>query len=77
MYSIGHFPNPHLRTDASNSDQNAYQKYIADSEVMSCIMLASMTTKLQMHHETMEAYDIVIHLKKLFDKHACNTPTPN
>ena len=31
-------------------------------------MLASMTTKLQLHHETMEEYDIVIHLKKLFDK---------
>ena len=31
-------------------------------------MLASMTTKLQLQHETMEAYDIVIHLKKLFDK---------
>ena len=33
-------------------------------------MLASMTTKLQMQHETMEAYDMVIHLKELFDKHA-------
>ena len=56
--------------DASNSDQSAYQKNIVDSEMASCIMLASMTTKLQMQHETMEAYDIVIHLKELFDKHA-------
>ena len=36
----------------------------------SCIMLASMTTKLQMQQETVEAYDIIIHLKELFDKHA-------
>ena len=32
-------------------------------------MLASMTIGLQMQHETMEAYDIVIHLRELFDKH--------
>ena len=33
-------------------------------------MLASMTTELHMQYGTMEAYDIVIHLKELFDKHA-------
>ena len=33
-------------------------------------MLASMTSKLHMKHKTMEAYDIVIHLRELFDKHA-------
>ena len=47
-----------------------YQKHVDDSEIASCIMLASMTIELQMQHETMEAYDIVIHLKKLFDKNA-------
>ena len=29
-----------------------------------------MTSKLQMQHEIMEAYDIIIHLRELFDKHA-------
>ena len=33
-------------------------------------MLASMTIELQMQHKTIEAYDIVIHLKELFDRHA-------
>ena len=56
--------------DASASDQNVYQKHIADSEITSCIMHTSMTTKLQMHHETMESYDIIIHLRELFEKHA-------
>ena len=28
-----------------------------------------MTTKLQTQHETMEAHDIVIHLKEIFGKH--------
>ena len=59
-----------LTVDASDSDQNEYQKHIANSEIVSCIMFASMTTELQMQYKTMEAYDIVIHLKELFDKHA-------
>ena len=33
-------------------------------------MLVVMTIELQMIPETMEAYDMVIHLKELFDKHA-------
>ena len=33
-------------------------------------MLASMTTELQMQHETVEAYDTIIHLRELFEKHA-------
>ena len=37
---------PHV--DASNSDQNAYQKHVLDSKIASCIMCASMITKLQM-----------------------------
>ena len=57
-------------TDASDSDQSAYQKHIVDSEIASCIMLASMTTELKMQHKIIEAYDIVIHLRELFDKHA-------
>ena len=32
--------------DASDSYQNAYHKHIVDSEITSCIMLASMTTEL-------------------------------
>ena len=56
--------------DAPDNNQSAYQKHIADSEMASCIMLASMSIELQMQHETMEAYDIIIHLKELFYKHA-------
>ena len=46
-----------------------YHKHIVDSEIASCIMLASMTTELQMQHRTMEAYDILIHLRELYGKH--------
>ena len=59
-----HFPNPHLQMLL------IVIKVHIRSEIASCIMLVSMTTELQMQHETMEAYDIVIHLKALFEKHA-------
>ena len=58
-----------LPADASDSDQSAYQKHKADSEIASCIMLASMSIELQIQHKTMEAYDIVIHIREIFDKH--------
>ena len=56
--------------DASDSDQSAYQKHVVNSEITSCIMLASMTTEFQIHHEYMEEYTIVDHLREIFDKHA-------
>ena len=34
-------------TNASYSDQSAYQKHVANNEMVSCIMLASMITELQ------------------------------
>ena len=33
--------------NASYSDQSAYQKHVANNEMVSCIMLASMITELQ------------------------------
>ena len=56
--------------DASDSDKSAFQKHVIDSEMSSCIMLTSMTTKLQKQHKTMGGYTIVFHLRELFDKHA-------
>ena len=55
-------------TDTSDTDQSAYQKHITSSEIASWFMLSSMTTELQIQHETIEAYDIIIHLRELFDK---------
>ena len=34
--------------------------------IAACIMLASMSPKLQKQHEVMTTYDIVVHLKELF-----------
>ena len=55
-----------LVVDASNEDQNAYQKHLYDNVITTCIMLASMSPKLQKQHEAMIAHAIVVHLKELF-----------
>ena len=65
MFIIDHVPNPHLLMHLVVIRVHI----IADSDIASCIMLASMTTKLQSQHETMEAYDIVIRLREVVEKH--------
>ncbi|XP_074557545.1 uncharacterized protein LOC141813477 [Curcuma longa] len=57
-----------LADDATDDQKLAYQKHLADSELASCIMLASMSPDLQKQHEHMDAYTIVFHLRELFDE---------
>ncbi|XP_074574077.1 uncharacterized protein LOC141830571 [Curcuma longa] len=59
-----------LADDATDDQKLAYQKHLADSELASCIMLASMSPDLQKQHEHMDAYTIVFHLRELFDEQA-------
>ena len=52
--------------DSSVGNQIEYHKHLDDSIIVACIMLASMSPRLQKQHEAMTAYDIVAHLKELF-----------
>ncbi|XP_074585271.1 RNA polymerase II C-terminal domain phosphatase-like 2 isoform X1 [Curcuma longa] len=61
---------PRLLDDATLDQMLAYQKHTTDSELASCIMLASMSPELQKQHEYMDAYTIIYHLRELFDKQA-------
>ena len=56
--------------DASVGDQIAYQKHLDDNIIAACIMLASMSLRLQKQHEAMTTYDIIAHLKELFHDQA-------
>ncbi|KAJ8761673.1 hypothetical protein K2173_004449 [Erythroxylum novogranatense] len=56
--------------DASDEDQKAYRKHLKDSDMATCIMLASMSPELQKQHESMDANTIVFHLGELFDEQA-------
>jgi len=53
--------------DADEEVRNTYQHYIDDDEHVACVMLASMRLELQTQHKNMDAYTMIIHLKKLFD----------
>ena len=52
--------------DASDEDQNTYQKHMDDNVISTCIMLASMSPELQKQHKVMTAHVIIVHLKELF-----------
>ncbi|KAJ8766046.1 hypothetical protein K2173_020562 [Erythroxylum novogranatense] len=56
--------------DASDEDQKAYRKHLKDSDMATCIMLASMSPELQKQHESMDANTIVFHLREIFDEQA-------
>ncbi|KAJ8754887.1 hypothetical protein K2173_015399 [Erythroxylum novogranatense] len=62
-------PDP-LAVDASDEDQKSYRKHLKDSDMATCIMLASMSPELQKQHESMDANTIVFHLRELFDEQA-------
>ena len=56
-----------LAVDASEEVHSAYQKHLADSEIVGCIMVASMSPELQQQHKAMSAHTIILHLRELFD----------
>ncbi|KAJ8770248.1 hypothetical protein K2173_012657 [Erythroxylum novogranatense] len=56
--------------DASDEDQKAYCKHLKDSDMSTCIMLASMSPELQKQHESLDANTIMFHLRELFDEQA-------
>src|SRR3954464_15732278 len=56
--------------DAPKKDVDAYEKHVDDTLDISCLLLAMMIPKLQKQHENMDAYDMIMHLKKLFSEQA-------
>ena len=56
--------------NASKDVQKAYLKHFDDSEMVSCIMLPTMSAELQKQHTAMDANSIVYHLRELFDEQA-------
>ena len=63
------FPNE-LAADAPRAEKNAYSKHKDDSLDVTCIMLAIMDPELQKQMEDMEAYDMIVHLKEMFQEQA-------
>lgn len=57
-------------TNAPHAERNAHKKHEDDALDIGCLMLATMNSELQKQHENMEAYDMIIHLKKLYQEQA-------
>ena len=47
----------------------SYKKYKDDAPLAQCYMLASMSLELQRQHEKMRAYEMLLHLHKLFEEY--------
>ena len=58
--------------EATLDELNTYKKHIEDSEMATCVMLASMSPELQKQHEHMDARTILHHLKERFDEQSRN-----
>ena len=56
--------------DTPKIERNAFNKYKEDSLDVTCIMLATMEPELQKQMEDMEAYDVIVHLKEMFQVQA-------
>ena len=51
---------------ALRADKEAYQKHLNDTVDVRCLMLATMNFELQKQHEAMDVFDMIEHLKLLF-----------
>ncbi|VFQ77918.1 unnamed protein product [Cuscuta campestris] len=63
--------------NASRAIKDTYEKHVDDDNQVACLMLATMTSDLQKHHESMKAYDMIIHLKQLSQGQAMKHPNPS
>ncbi|XP_017979907.1 PREDICTED: uncharacterized protein LOC108662824 [Theobroma cacao] len=57
--------------DASVEDKESYHCHKDDDDQVACVMLASMTPKIQKQHEHMDVQSMIFHLRELFDKEGC------
>ena len=55
---------------APRAEKNAYEKHHNDSIDVACLMLATMSSELQKDLENMEAYNMILNLKEMFQQQA-------
>ena len=56
--------------NALQVDRDAYSKHLNDYVDVTCLMLTTMNSKLQKKFEEMEAFDMMVHLKGMFQEQA-------
>ena len=59
-------------SSAPKAERDAYKKHVDDANETACLMLATMNSELQKQHENMAAFDMIGHLKTLYQEEARN-----
>ena len=70
LYALENEVPPEPAANASRADKDAYKKHFDDSIDVACLMLATMTPELQKQHEEFVAFDMIEHLKQLYQGQA-------
>ena len=63
-------PNEPPTNNAPQAERDAYSKHLNDSVDVTCLMLTTMNSKLQKKFEEIEAFDMMVHLKGMFQEKA-------
>ena len=72
MYVLDNeIPNEPPANNAPRAERDAYSKHLNDSMDVTCLMLTTMNSELQKQFEEMEAFDMMVHLKRMFQEQAC------
>ncbi|KAI5411381.1 hypothetical protein KIW84_056459 [Lathyrus oleraceus] len=57
-------------SSAPKAGRDAYKKHVDDASETACLMLATMNSELQKQHENMATFDMIKHLKMLYQEQA-------
>ena len=69
MYVLDNeIPNEPPASNAPRAERDAYSKHLNDSVDVTCLMLTTMNSELQNQFEEMEAFDMMVHLKGMFQE---------
>ena len=64
-------PNEPPANNAPQAKRDAYSKHLNDSVDVTCLMLTTMNSELQKEFEEMKAFDMMVHLKGMFQEKTC------
>ena len=71
MYVLDNeIPNEPPATNTPRTERDAYSKLLNDSVDVTCLMLTTMNSELKKQFEEMEAFDMMVHLKGMFQEQA-------
>ena len=71
MYVLDNeIPNEPPANNAPQAERDTYSKHLNDSVVVIYLMLTTMNSELQKQFKEMEAFDMMVHLKGMFQEQA-------